>query len=123
RVKAASVQVAVCESEGPYAWYGHVFSGDSTLIDTLPSTTFGYAEDGIWVLHVIPDQAFAHPLTVCESELPYTWYGHVFSGDSTLIETVPSTTNGCDTIRTLVLQVVPEIEVTDQLTVCERIGR
>jgi peptide methionine sulfoxide reductase MsrB len=41
-------------------------------------------------------------ITVCASQLPYTWLGHVFNGAATITDTVAGN-NSCDTIRTLTL--------------------
>jgi len=100
-------ELTVCENELPYTWYGHIFSGDSTLIDTVASVTEGCDTVRTLVLNTEPLLTDFEELTVCENELPYTWYGHVFSGDSTLVDTVASVTEGCDTVRTLVLNTEP----------------
>jgi len=112
-------ELTVCENELPYIWYGHTFSSDSILVETIASTTGDCDTIRTLVLNVIPEVFDFDELTVCENELPYTWYGHIFSGDSTLVDTIPSASGGCDTLRTLVLNVVPLIEVLEQLTICE----
>jgi gliding motility-associated-like protein len=50
--------------------------------------------------------------TVCTNQLPYIWYGHVFNAAGSLIDTVASTTGGCDTLRTLTLTVNSNVTST-----------
>src|SRR4029453_10438410 len=94
------------------------FNSASTIIDTVTSTTGGC--DTIRTLHltVTPLLTVTRTLDVCANQLPYTWLGHVFTGASTIIDTVTSTTGGCDTIRTLNLSVTPLPTVTRTLDVC-----
>jgi len=111
-------ELTVCANELPYIWYGHEFSSDSILVDTIPSTGTGCDTILTLTFNVDPVHLYTAELTVCENELPYTWYGHEFSGDSILVETVASTTGGCDTVRTLMLDVIPNTIEFDEITVC-----
>src|SRR5436309_2311827 len=55
---------------------------------------------------------------MCNNQLPYTWYGHVFNAAGSLTDTVTSTTGGCDTARTLTLTVNALITSTQTHAVC-----
>jgi hypothetical protein len=44
--------------------------------------------------------------------LPATIFGHVFNGPGTLIDTVASTTGGCDTARTITITTAPLLTTT-----------
>src|SRR5258707_6923333 len=55
--------------------------------------------------------------TVCANQLPYSWYGHVFTDSATIKDTVSSVT-GCDVERTLHLSIAPLQQVTIDTTVC-----
>ena len=108
----------VCANQLPYTWFGHVFTGAGTIIDTVPSTTGGCDTIRTLTLTVTPLFTVTRTLDVCANQLPYTWFGHVFTGARTIIDTVQSTTGGCDTIRTLNLTVTPFFTVTRTLDVC-----
>src|SRR5947207_2141061 len=58
-------------------------------------------------------------MSVCATDLPYTWLGHVFNGAATITDTVAGN-NSCDTIRTLTLAVNPLLTSTQNITVCAR---
>jgi hypothetical protein len=56
--------------------------------------------------------------TVCANNFPATIFGHVFNGPATLIDTVASTTGGCDTARTITITTAPLLTTTVSATVC-----
>ena len=70
----------VCESELPYEWHGVTFTeaGEETI--TVEGAT-AQGCDSIVTLHVTvnPTQYGDYYSTVCESELPYEWYGVTFT--------------------------------------------
>ena len=111
-------EIAVCQNELPFDWYGHTFTSDSTLIDTIASTTVGCDSIITLILNVDPLETRFEEITVCENELPFNWYGHTFTTDSTLTDTIAGTV-GCDTIRTLNLEVFPMFRDTIPMTACE----
>jgi hypothetical protein len=45
-------------------------------------------------------------------DFPATIFGHVFNGPGTLIDTVASTTGGCDTARTITITTAPLLTTT-----------
>src|SRR5690606_16966342 len=57
-------------------------------------------------------------IEVCASEFPYTFEGHVFATPSTIIDTVASTTRGCDTIRSITVTELPLFTTTVKIEVC-----
>ena len=112
-------QITICENELPYTWYGETFNTADTIIQNVPSTGTGC--DTVRTLQVIttPEILVTQQITICENELPYTWYGETFNTADTIIQNVPSTGTGCDTVRTLQVITTPEILVTQQITICE----
>jgi hypothetical protein len=51
-------------------------------------------------------------LYICEDELPFTWYGHIFTEAATVTDRVSSITDACDTIRTLILNIYDSPVIT-----------
>src|SRR5690606_16635180 len=92
-----TVDIAVCASEFPYTFEGHVFDGPSTIIDTVGSTA---GCDTIRTITVTELPLFTTTVNieVCASEFPYTFEGHTFATPGTITDTVGSTA-GCDTVR------------------------
>jgi hypothetical protein len=107
-----TVDIEVCASAFPYTFEGHVFATPSTIIDTVSGTTGGC--DTIRTINVseLPLFTTTVDIEVCASAFPYTFEGHVFAGPGSLVDTVASTTNGCDTIRTINVSELPLFTTT-----------
>src|SRR5690606_34064122 len=113
-----TVNIEVCASEFPYVFEGHTFNTPGTIIDTVASTTGGC--DTIRTINVteLPLLTTTVNIEVCASEFPYTFEGHVFASPGTITDTVASTTNGCDTIRTINVTELPLFTTTVNIEVC-----
>jgi hypothetical protein len=83
-----------------------VFNGPGTLIDTVASTTGGCDTARTITITTAPLLTTTVSATVWH-RLPATYFGHVFNGPATLIDTVASTTGGCDTARTITITTAP----------------
>ena len=111
----------VCESELPYTWHGVTFddAGEETI--TIEDATVAGC-DSIVTLHVTvnPTLTGDYFATICESELPYTWYDVTFAeaGEET-ITLENATAVGCDSIVTLHLTVNPSLTGDYYTTICE----
>src|SRR5438094_7106129 len=57
-------------------------------------------------------------ITICTTQLPYTWYGQQYNAAGTYNTTVPSTTGGCDTSATLNLTVNNLLTKTNDIAIC-----
>ena len=118
----------VCDNE-VFVWEGHnvqfglLEPGIHTIWDSL-STTYGC--DSVYKLTLTVNHAVTenHTLTVCQSELPYTWRDKTFGTETAVgehqftyeLETV----QGCDSIVNLTLTVNPNnIYYDDPMTFCE----
>ncbi|MBR4535783.1 MAG: T9SS type A sorting domain-containing protein, partial [Bacteroidales bacterium] len=107
----------ICQNELPYEWNGVTFDAAGVNTTTLPDAN-GCDSTVIMTLHVNPAYNINESMTICESELPYTWNGVVFDAAGTQslnLETV----NGCDSIITMTLTVNPTYTVSDAHTICE----
>src|SRR4029077_10962819 len=100
----------------PYTWNGHLFTGNATIKDTISSGN-GCDIERTLTLSTAPLLTSTQNITICASQLPYTWLGHVFNGAATITDTVAGN-NSCDTIRTLILAVNPLLTSTQNITVC-----
>ena len=108
--------MAVCQSELPYTWNGKTFTNAGTQTATL-QTVNGCDSVVTMTLTVNPTYHVTDAMTVCENELPYTWYDLVFSEAGTQTTTLESM-DGCDSVVTMTLTLYPSYEVTDSRTVC-----
>jgi gliding motility-associated-like protein len=55
--------------------------------------------------------------TICTNQLPYNWNGNTINAAGTYSDTLV-TTAGCDSIITLILNVNPNLNTTETITVC-----
>src|SRR5258705_199650 len=115
----ATVNTAVCENAFPATILGHIFNAAGQVIDTVSSTTGGC--DTIRTINVttIPLLTATVNTAVCENAFPATILGHIFNAAGQVIDTVTSTTGGCDTIRTINVTTIPLLTATVNTAVCE----
>jgi len=107
----------ICQSELPYTWNGVTFNAAGVQTATLTDAN-GCDSTVIMTLTVNPTYNIPLTQAVCESELPYTWNGLVFTaaGSQTLsLQTV----NGCDSIVTMTLTVNYGTHNVEIETACE----
>ena len=96
----------ICQSELPYSWHGIVMNvaGDTSAV--VGANANGC--DSIVTLHLIVNVPTYGDTTatICQSELPFAWYGidMTAAGDTTAV--VGANANGCDSIVTLHLIVL-----------------
>ena len=110
----------VCANELPLAWQGRQLQQEGTYtaeyqtINTCDSTITLY-------LTVNPVYNQTESVTICQSELPYTWRDTIFAEGSVSGDYVfnRSTINGCDSIVTLTLTVNPVYDQTESETICQ----
>ena len=106
----------ICESELPYEWNGVTFNAAGANTATLQDAN-GCDSTVIMTLLVNPTYTVNQTMSICESELPYTWNGVVFNTAGTQNLTL-QTVNGCDSVITMTLTVYPTYTVTDVRSVC-----
>ena len=70
------------------------------------------------IVYVYPNVATTQTITICETQLPYTWNGQTLTAAGTATATL-QTTNGCDSLVTLTLNVNPNVTATEAITICE----
>ncbi|WP_207516083.1 beta strand repeat-containing protein, partial [Longitalea luteola] len=69
------------------------------------------------IVYVYPNVATNEQITICETELPYSWNGKTLTQAGTTTATL-KTVNGCDSVVTLTLNVIPVATSTESATVC-----
>src|SRR4029453_17020894 len=102
----------------PYSWYGQQYNAAGTYTTTVPSTTGGCDTTATLNLTVNNLLTRTDDITICTTQLPYSWYGQQYNAGGTYTTTVPSTTGGCDTTATLNLAVNNLLTKTDNITIC-----
>ena len=107
----------ICENELPYTWNGVTFNAAGVNTATLQDAA-GCDSTVIMTLLVNPSYSNNLSMSICESELPYTWNGVVFSTAGTQTLNLQSV-NGCDSVVTMTLTTLPTYAVTDNQTICE----
>src|SRR5690606_4289645 len=116
-VLTSTTNVSSCTSQLPYAWNGQTFDAAGTYDVTLP-TSAGCDSVATLVLTVNDVLTSTTNISICTSQLPYTWNGQTFDAAGTYDLTLISSA-GCDSIATLVLIVNDVLTSTTEVTICE----
>jgi hypothetical protein len=69
------------------------------------------------IVYVYPTVATNEQITICEDQLPYIWNGKTLTEAGTATVTL-QTVNGCDSVVTLTLNVIPTVTGIQTATVC-----
>lgn len=113
--------IAICASQLPYTWNGTALTSGGQNAAVF-NTTGRNGCDSIVTLHLTVNPIVYHTanLTICQSQLPYTWNGILLTQGGNNIATYRTTnTMNCDSIVTLNLAVISTLRDTVTLTVCE----
>ena len=112
-----TLDVAVCESDLPYVFGSKDLLSSGIYSDTLTSQS---GCDSIVVLSLTVNDTFlvSDEMTICESELPFTWEGDELLASGVYTKTL-SSANGCDSTVTLTLTVNDTSLVNQEVTTCE----
>ncbi|MDD4395587.1 MAG: fibronectin type III domain-containing protein, partial [Bacteroidales bacterium] len=115
--------VTVCKSELPYTWR------DTTFMNGTISDTYTFYRqsvngcDSVVTLHLTVNETYyqTENAAICENDLPYTWRDTIFGigtidGDYHFART---TRNGCDSMVTLTLTVLPAYHSQITLDICQ----
>ncbi|MCQ2263760.1 MAG: T9SS type A sorting domain-containing protein [Bacteroidales bacterium] len=107
----------VCANELPYEWNGIQF--DSAGVQTVSLPTVSGCDSVITMhLDVLAAYDVEDSLTICSSELPYTWNGVVFTEAGTQVAVFPII-GGCDSTVTMHLAVNTAYYENDTVYVTE----
>ncbi|KIC89405.1 hypothetical protein, partial [Flavihumibacter solisilvae] len=112
----STTNVTICASELPYSWNGETYTTTGTYERTFVSAT---GCDSIATLNLVVNETLTSTtnVTICTSQLPYSWNGEIYTTAGTY--TVPLVSAaGCDSIATLNLVVNETLTSTTNATIC-----
>ncbi len=118
--KTTTVYDTLCANEFPWVWNGiTVNAGGPNAAVYNANTVLGCDSIVTLNLYVKPVQTTIVPQTICQSQLPYYWNGiTVNTGGNAAAVYTTTGLNGCDSIVTLNLSVIPTIYKTVSITKC-----
>ncbi|WP_216823603.1 hypothetical protein, partial [Niastella vici] len=106
----------ICSNKLPYLWNGNSYNAAGTYKDTLISAS-GCDSIVTLTLNVNPTKTSTQTVTICTSQLPYTWNGNTYNAAGTYKDTLTSAA-GCDSIVTLTLVVNSSVTGSQSATIC-----
>ncbi|WP_347839461.1 T9SS type A sorting domain-containing protein [uncultured Draconibacterium sp.] len=109
--------VTVCENELPYHWAGDELSSSGTYTKVLTSSN-GCDSTINLALTVNDTSVVTKDITLCESDLPYTFGSQTLNSDGMYTE-VFSGSNGCDSTVYLTLNVNDTLRTRLDIAICE----
>ncbi len=112
----STTNLNVCNSDLPYSWNGLTFNSVGSQSANLTATS-GCDSVATLNLTVYSTQTSNASLTVCQSQIPYTWNGLTFNGSGTQSVTLQDI-NGCDSLATLILQVANTLTSSSTISIC-----
>ncbi|MBE7174665.1 MAG: hypothetical protein INR73_29105, partial [Williamsia sp.] len=99
----STIDTSICATDLPYRWHGALYREAGVYKDTLISVS---GCDSIITLNIsikpVPESTTA--VSVCSSELPYSWNGKRYTTAGTFTDTLSSSA-GCDSVAVLELSV------------------
>ena len=108
---------AVCIDAFPVIWNDSVFTEAGTKMTTILAHT-GADSTITMTVTVIPTTYGTVTLAVVENQLPYQYNDSIYSEAGTYTQTLTSTA-GCDSILTVVLNVYENVTGIDDSTICD----
>jgi gliding motility-associated-like protein len=112
----SNTSLTICPTELPYSWNGLIFNSAGLQSVSLTSSS---GCDSIASLNLIVStpQSSNSNLTICSSQLPYSWNGLIFNNSgsqSVILQDI----NGCDSSAILNLQVQNTLTSTTTMAIC-----
>ena len=103
-VTASTTNITTCSNQLPYTWNGNSYPGAGTYSAILQGSG---GCDSVATLNLIVNAVVTSStdITICASQLPYSWYGQIYNTAGTYNVTYTAS-SGCDSIATLNLLVI-----------------
>jgi hypothetical protein len=112
----SSSSASVCPSALPYSWNGGSYTASGVY--TYSTTNAAGCDSTVTLnLTVAQNATSTIPVSVCAAALPYSWNGSNYTAAGTYTFNT-STTNGCDSVATLVLTVKVATTSLTNVSVC-----
>ena len=118
-VNTSTTDTTVCDTEVPFDWNGITFTTTESQTATLTSAVTGCDSLATLNVTVNPTLLSSTDITICDSQLPYTWNGLNFSAAGSQTATLTSAVTGCDSLATLNLSVNSTLLSSTDTTVCD----
>ena len=115
----STTDTTVCDTEVPFDWNGITFTTTESQTATLTSAVTGCDSLATLNVTVNPTLLSSTDITICDSQLPYTWNGLNFSAAGSQTATLTSAVTGCDSLATLNLSVNSTLLSSTDTTVCD----
>ncbi|MFN0173077.1 MAG: HYR domain-containing protein [Saprospiraceae bacterium] len=96
---------------------GQSYNQSGTVVANIPSTTYGCDTVVTYTLELRPQPTRTETLSLCSGE-SVTIAGQTFDQPGTVIANLASTTDGCDTIATYILEFSPKITRNETIGFC-----
>ncbi|HSZ34676.1 MAG TPA: T9SS type B sorting domain-containing protein, partial [Puia sp.] len=112
----SAVTITICPNQVPYTWNGQQLSTSGTYAATIPSQT-GCDSTITLTLDINPTLTSTTNLTLCSTQLPYSWNSQTINAGGTYSTTLQSQ-GGCDSIAVLNLTVNTTLISTTNVTIC-----
>jgi hypothetical protein len=114
---ASTTNISICPSELPYSWNDLTFNAAGSQTANF-SNSVGCDSTATLVLTVNQPTTSTTNISICPSELPYSWNDLTFDAAGT--QTTHLTNNGgCDSAATLSLTILSPTSSTTNVTACE----
>lgn len=107
-----------CNNRLPFSWNGNEYTLPGTYQVTLPGSN-SCDSTATLELHIFPIATSITRITICANELPFLWNGRTITNPGAY-RTVLVAANGCDSIPTLYLTILPSPTSNTAITICDR---
>ena len=115
-VTASTTAITICSARLPYTWNGSTYTAGGNYVVTL---TGSGGCDSVATLQLTVQLFLTSntSISICSNQLPYTWNGNSYMVGGTYTTNLISS-NGCDSLATLVLAVNDVITSITNLHIC-----
>ena len=112
----STTNVSICNTQLPYSWNGNSYNAAGSYNVTLVSSA---GCDSVATLNLTVNNAVTSTtdVTICNSQLPYTWNSNSYNAAGSYTITLVSS-SGCDSVATLNLTVNNAVTSTTDITIC-----
>jgi gliding motility-associated-like protein len=113
---SSTTDITICTNQLPYSWNGQTYMAAGTYSVTLLSSQ---ACDSIATLNLTVNSFLTSTtnVSICNSQLPYSWNGRSYNAGGTYTTTLQNAM-GCDSVASLVLTVRPILTSITDVSVC-----
>ncbi len=115
-IVTSTTDITICSSQLPYSWNSQSYPAGGTYSVTLISSA---GCDSIATLNLTANDIVTSTtdITICSSQLPYSWNSQLYPAGGTYSVTLTSSA-GCDSIATLNLTANDVVTSTTDITIC-----